>query len=68
MNNTDPAAALAELRAENEMLKKQLSITEGVRAMNRFHAFDAIKNDACPSCGGRVRIVETHNAVRLEAE
>lgn len=56
-----------QLRAELALVHAQVAAGEWKHMHERFHAFDSIKNDACPACGGRVRVVETHNAVRLEA-
>lgn len=61
------AAEVAELRAENEYLRRLLTVVEAARMFDRFHAFDAINDDTCPACGGRVCVVETYNAVKLEA-
>lgn len=58
---------LEELRAEVAAYREVFTAVSWARMRDRFHAFDSIKNDSCPACGGRVRIVETHNAVRLEA-
>jgi hypothetical protein len=33
----------------------------------RFHAFDAVKNDSCPCCGGPVVVEETPSSVTLRA-
>jgi len=53
------------LERERAYFREMLTAVEWARMKDRFHAFDAIKDDACPCCGGRVVIEETHNAVRL---
>lgn len=68
-----PASREAQLEAENELLREQVRIIGALHMLERFHAFDAIKNDACPCCGGRVRVVADRlqrdggSAVNLEA-
>ena len=49
------------------MLRDQVRIIGALHLMERFHGFDAIKDDKCPCCGGRVKVVETHNSVMLES-
>jgi hypothetical protein len=44
----------AQLEAENKLLREQVKIIGALHMIERFHAFDAIKDDACPCCGGRV--------------
>ena len=44
----------AQLEAENALLREQVRIIGALHMIERFHAFDAIKDDACPCCGGRV--------------
>ena len=56
-----------ELERENELLRQQIRVIGALHLMERFHAFDAIKDDRCPCCGGRVKVLETHNSVMLEA-
>jgi len=62
-----------QLEAENALLREQVRIIGALHMLERFHAFDAIKNDACPCCGARVRVVpdpihrDENTAVRLEA-
>lgn len=60
-------AKIALLEAEIETYRLQFTAVEAMRRMERFHAFDAIKDDKCPSCGGRVRVKETGREVTLEA-
>ena len=63
----------AQLEAENELLREQLRIIGALHMLERFHAYDAIKDDACPCCGGRVVVEQDHlkrddgNAVVLRA-
>ena len=61
--NPQPAQRLnrtaAELEAENERLTTLLTVVEAARWFDRFHAVDAIKDDACPACGGRIVVEET---------
>jgi hypothetical protein len=65
---------VAKLEHRVRELERQLAyekrLTREVAALHmfeRFHAFDAIKDDSCPACGGRVRVIEDYNSVRLEA-
>ena len=69
-------ATIARLERRVEELEKQISdfhahnaALEWKRMYERFHSFDAIKNDACPCCGGRVRVVEetVPPSIRLES-
>jgi uncharacterized protein with PIN domain len=60
-------ASRRSLLAENRLLREQMTVVQAARMFDRFHAFDAIKDDRCPACGGRVGVEETHNAVRLKA-
>lgn len=62
-----PVSREAQLERENELLREQVKIIGALHMLERFHAFDAIKDDACPACGGRVRVKRDHNSVRLEA-
>lgn len=68
-----PASREAQLERENELLREQVRIIGALHMIERFHAFDAVKNDACPCCGGRVRVVgdrlerDGGSAVRLQA-
>jgi hypothetical protein len=57
------------LRAEIELLHAQIAANEWKHMRDRFHGFDAIKDDACPCCGGRVAVTETGEpfGVRLAA-
>ena len=61
----------AQLKAENELLREQIRIIGALHMLERFHAFDAIKNDGCPCCGARVKVVadprDAGQAKRLEA-
>lgn len=56
-----------QLERENALLREQVRIIGALHMLERFHAFDAIQNDACPACGGRVKVKRTHNSVMLEA-
>ncbi len=74
MNLTDNGRVPAQLRQRVEELEAALEhekrlnyVTAAFQMMQRFHAFDGIKDDRCPSCGGHVRVIEDHNSVRLEA-
>jgi hypothetical protein len=62
-----PASREAQLKQENELLREQVRIIGALHMIERFHAFDAINDDCCPACGGRVKVVEDRNSVRLEA-
>jgi hypothetical protein len=62
-----PVSREAQLEQENKLLREQVRIIGALHMIERFHAFDGIKDDCCPACGGRVRVVEEHNSVRLEA-
>lgn len=62
-----PVAREDELERENTLLREQVRIIGALHLMERFHGFDAINNDCCPACGGRVRVVQTSNSVMLEA-
>lgn len=48
-------------------MREQVRVLGALHMMERFYAFDAIKDDKCPCCGSRVRVNRTHNSVRLEA-
>ena len=70
----EPTVANLELRIAE--LEKQISdfhahnaALEWKRMYERFHCFDAIKSDACPCCGGRVRVIEESvpPSIRLES-
>jgi hypothetical protein len=66
----DVVSREAELERQVEQLEAKLRSARELAAQHmfeRFHAFDAIKDDSCPACGGRVKVVETHNSVTLEA-
>ena len=56
-----------QLDRERRHWDELLAAIQWGRMKDRFYAFDAIRNDACPSCGARVIVEETHNAVRLKA-
>ena len=57
----------AMLEQERAHTRELLTAVQWARMADRFHAFDAIKDDACPCCGARVAVEETHNVVRLRA-
>jgi hypothetical protein len=70
----DLEAAVRELAEENERLYAELRLreqqeraAEWKRTQDRFHAFDGIRNDSCPCCGGPVTVIEDHNSVTLRA-
>jgi hypothetical protein len=50
------AARVTELERERDSLKEALTAARWAWECNRFHAFDAIRDDACPCCGGRVAV------------
>jgi hypothetical protein len=56
------ALELARLKAEIEYLTRQLTVVQAQRMFDRFQAFDGIRDDCCPSCGGRVRVDESDPA------
>jgi len=73
-NDAALAAAYVELLTENERLWRELQLAhdqaaaaEWKRMQERFHGFDAIRNDACPCCGGPVVVVEEGSRVYLQA-
>lgn len=50
---------LLELRAENESLCRAIAavnLSMWHQTQDRFHAFDAIRDDRCPACGGPVTV------------
>lgn len=57
------------LGSELDNLREQFRITEAMHMFERFHVFDAIKNDQCPCCGARVRVKDNGHSsgVKLEA-
>lgn len=55
------------LEQERAHTRELLTAVSWARMQDRFHALDGIKDDKCPSCGGRVAADETHNAIRLRA-
>jgi hypothetical protein len=57
----------ATLEREREHTHALLTAVEWARMRDRFHALDGIKNDRCPSCGGRVGAEETETTVRLRS-
>jgi hypothetical protein len=59
----------AQLASERAFHREQLTAVSWARMRDRFHAFDAIKNDSCPACGGRVKVEEGRDpeGVRLVA-
>lgn len=62
------ADLMLHLMDEVEHLTKQLTLHSFVESMNRYHRFDGIKDDKCPSCGSRVRVDESSpNRIRLIA-
>jgi len=64
--------SVVQLPDENERLRRRVAelekqiadfhmhnaALECKRMFERFYCFDAIKDDACPCCGGRVQVVE----------
>jgi hypothetical protein len=54
-----PERTVAELEAEVAQLTELLTVVEAARWFDRWHAFDGIKDDACPCCGGRIVVEET---------
>lgn len=59
-----PEPSYQELMEENALLKEQLTTVEAARWFDRFHALDAIRDDACPCCGGRI-VVEHYDQVQV---
>lgn len=57
----------AQIEEENKLLREQLKIVGALHQIERFHAFDAIKDDKCPCCGARVEAVHDRNSVQLRA-
>ena len=53
-----------ELEQEVERMRDVLTAYHFAQAFERFHAFDSIKVDSCPACGGKV-VVESSNVTRL---
>jgi hypothetical protein len=67
---TDRVAELEEkLASERAFHREQLTAVAWERVIRRYHTFDAIKNDSCPSCGGRVAVEDSIDpeGVRLVA-
>jgi len=65
--------ALAILQEEFELLegqfvllREQLKIQAALQMFERFHAFDAIKDDKCPCCGGRVAVEQNGHGSGLK--
>lgn len=61
---------LSALREENISLRKTIENMNEVlwaQMRERFHAFDAIKDERCPCCGAAVVIQETPNSVTLKS-
>ena len=57
-----------ELMAELRTLTVLVSVVQACRMFDRYHAFDGIKDDRCPACGGRVRVDESDPArLRIES-
>jgi hypothetical protein len=59
-----PKPSYEELEAEVALLREQMTVVQAARWFDRYHALDAIKDDSCPACGGRVVAEETE---RIEA-
>lgn len=57
------------LQAQFELLREQMKIQGALQMFERFHAFDSIKDDKCPACGGRVAVEENGHGsgIRLRA-
>ena len=64
---TDLQQQVDELRAELSLLHACIAVNEWKHMEDRFHAFDSIKNDRCPSCGGAVVADVTDRHVMLRA-
>jgi hypothetical protein len=67
---------MARLQQELELLSEQLEnlreqtkIVAAMHMFDRFHAFDAIKDDSCPCCGARVKVHDNGfgSGLKLEA-
>ena len=58
---------ISELEAALEHERRLNCEVVAFTSFQRFHAFDAIKDDRCPACGGYVRVIEDEKSVRLEA-
>jgi hypothetical protein len=52
-----------------ELLREQFRVDGALRLFERFHAFDAIRDDKCPCCGARVAVEDNEQGtgVRLKA-
>jgi hypothetical protein len=65
---SDARAFVVELMDEVEYLTRQVTVVQAARMFDRFHAFDGIKDDSCPACGGRVAVDDSDpGRVRLRA-
>lgn len=62
-----PVPEIDQLRRDLALARDQLRIIGALHMAERFHAFDAIKDDKCPCCGARVKVNRDHNSVMLEA-
>ena len=51
-----PMTELEELRAEVRIWRETFTAMEWAKSAYRFHAFDALRDDTCPSCGSPVRL------------
>lgn len=54
-----PKPSYQELEAQVAALTEQLTVVQAARWFDRFHALDAIRDDSCPACGGRIVVEET---------
>ena len=64
---TDLQHQVDELRAELSLLHACIAVNEWKHMQDRFHAFDAIRDDRCPACGSAVVVMETEREVTLRA-
>jgi hypothetical protein len=60
-----PKPSYEELEAEVARMREILTAYHFAQAFYRFHAFDAIRDDSCPACGGKV-VVERLDVVTIE--
>lgn len=67
VQNAAATSLMLEMMDEIEHLTQMLTIHTFVESLNRYHRFDGIKDDMCPSCGGRVAVEESPSRVRLRA-
>jgi hypothetical protein len=54
-----PKPSYEELEDEVMRMREILTAYHFAQSFYRFHAFDGIRDDACPACGGRVVIEES---------